>query len=78
MVTFDRFRRKGNSRQSVDIQIVDFRTDDFNQVFIAFELDVAGIADLVYFGDRVTVVRSDHLCAVVPVSLVTIVFFRVM
>ena len=78
MVTFDCFRRKGNSCQSVDIQIVDFRTDDFNQVFIAFEFDVAGIADLVYFGDRVTVVRSDHLCTVVPVSLVTIVFFRVM
>ena len=78
VMTFDRFRRKGNSCQSVDVQVVDFRTNDFDQLFISFEFDIAGVADLIYFSNRVTVVRSDHLCTVVPIGFVAVIFFRVM
>ena len=36
-----------------------------------------GIADLVDYGNRVLVVRSEHLGAIVPIRLVPVIFFRV-
>ena len=41
---------------------------------IALELDFTDTADAVYIFDYVYIVRSDKLCTVAPVSLVTVVF----
>jgi len=56
---------------------IDFLADDFDQFLVAFELDFAGITDFVDFGNRILVMRSDHLGAIVPIRLVPVIFFRV-
>ena len=77
VVASDSLRREGNLRQVCYILLVDFFADGFNESRVAFELDVGGAAYFVYFGDCVLVVRGNHLCAVAPVSLVSVVFLRV-
>ena len=60
----------------VQIYLVYIFTDNLNQIFVAFELNVLN-GYLVYFIDNGCVVRSKYLCTVIPISLVAVVFFRV-
>ncbi len=57
--------------------LVHLIADDGDKLGIALELDFTDTADAVYIFDYVYIVRSDKLCAVAPVSLVTVVFLGV-
>ena len=78
VVTFDSFLRKRQRCQILDELAVYFFPDCFNQRRITFELDVGSRTDFVYFRNRVFVVRSNHLCSIIPVGFVSIVFFWIM
>ena len=59
-----------------EIYLVDVFSDNLYQLLVALELDV-GYLNLVYFVDDANIVWCQHLCAVRPVSLVSVVFARI-
>ena len=59
-----------------EIDVINLFADDFNQFGLALETDI-GHAHLVHLVDDTLVVGREHLCAVVPIGLVTVVFLRV-
>ena len=75
-LTLDYFRVDRKGMNLVQIYLVYIFTDNLNQIFVAFELDILN-GYLVYFIDNGCVVRSKYLCTVIPISLVAVVFFRV-
>ena len=66
-------------RQALDflkIHLVYFLTNNFDEFFLALELHVFHL-HLVHLVDNARVVRSQHLGTVFPISLVAVVFTRV-
>ena len=57
----------------VQINLIHFLADNLNQVLVAVELDV-GHRHLVHLFDNGSIVRSEHLRTVIPISLVAVVF----
>ena len=76
LLTLDDFWVDGNAMNHVEINLVDFFTNDGYELVVAIELDVL-VVHLVYFVDDAFVVRSQHLCTIIPVSLVAVVLTRV-
>ena len=72
-LTLDYFRVDRKGMNLVQIYLVYIFTDNLNQIFVAFELDILN-GYLVYFIDNGCVVRSKYLCTVIPISLVAVVF----
>ena len=58
------------------IVVVHFATYNLDKVLVRLELHVLN-SHLVHFLDNACIVRSQHLCAVAPVSLISVVFLRV-
>ena len=58
---------------SLQVVPVHLTTDDLNQVVVRLELHVLDL-HLVHLLDDTYIVRSQHLCAVFPISLVAIIF----
>ena len=77
LLTLDYFRVDRNTENLIQVYAVDVFTDDLNQFRITFELDVSSRSNLVYFSDDTLIVWSQYLCTIIPVSLVTVVFLRV-
>ena len=75
-LTFDNFRIDRDSVNTTQVFIVYFLTDNLNQVFVAFEFNLVN-RNFIYFVNDTLIVRSKNLSAIIPVSLVTVVFFRV-
>ena len=69
-------RINGNAMHLIKINLIDIFTDDLNQVLIALELDVLHLY-LVHLIDNGCVMRSQHLCTVFPIGLVTVVLARI-
>ena len=60
----------------VQINLIYISTNDLNQVFVTFKFDV-GNSHLIYFVDDSGIVRSKYLSAIIPISLVTVIFSRI-
>ena len=76
-VTGDSCRINRNSFHHIQINLIDVFTDNLNQILVAIELDV-GHSHLVHLINDTFIVRSQYLCTIIPISLVTIVFSRIM
>ena len=76
VLSLDYLRVDGQCVNLVKIDLVDFRTDNLNQVLVATKLDIFNL-HFVYLVDDAGIVWSQHLCAVFPVCLISIVFFRI-
>ena len=61
---------------SLQVVPVHLTTDDFNEFLVAFELHVVD-GYLVHFINDALIVRSQHLCAIIPISLVAVILLRV-
>jgi len=57
----------------VQINLIHFLANNLNQVLVAVELDVVH-SHLVHLFDNGSIVRSEHLRTVIPISLVAVVF----
>src|SRR5690606_10007331 len=69
---------KGSIRHTgIDEGIVDFLTDDMQQLVVSVEMDFAGLY-LSYFLNDLPVLRRHDLTTVIPVNFVTVVFGRIM
>ena len=73
----DRFRIDRNSLHHIQIYLIDIFSDDLNQIRVTLELDIGSRSNLIHFIDNALIVRSQYLRTVVPISLITVVFFRV-
>ena len=52
--------------------------EDPTELIESFYKDLEfGTGGLVLAGDRVLIVRGDNLCAVIPITLLAVVFFRI-
>ena len=78
MMPRNRVGRQRNSLQVRDVLLIDLLTDQFDQFLLSFEPDIGRVADFIDFGNRVFVVRSNHLRSIVPICLVTVIFLRIM
>ena len=76
MLTFDHFWINADGLDCVEISLIDVLSDDLKQLFVTFKLNVFYL-HLVHFIDDSHVVWGQHLCAVFPISLVSIVLFWV-
>ena len=76
LLTGDASRVDGEFLHFGEINIIDFLTDNLDKSGIAFKLDVSH-THFVHFVDDTLVVRSQHLRTIVPISLVSVVFLRV-
>ena len=76
-LTFDDFGVNGDALDLLQVDVVDILADDGDEVLVAFKLDVSCRSHLVHFVDDTLVMRSKHLCAIVPISLVAVVLFRI-
>ena len=61
---------------SLQVVPVHLTTDDLNEFLVAFELHIVD-GNLVHLIDDALVVRSQHLCAIVPISLVAVILLWV-
>ena len=61
---------------SLDIVPVHLTADGDDEVFVTLELDVLNL-NLVHLVDDALIMRSQHLCSIVPVGLIAIVFARI-
>ena len=77
VLTTDNVGGERDGGQITDVALIHLCADDFDERLVAMEVDVGGVADLVHLGDGVLVVRCDHLCAVVPIGLVAVVFLGI-
>ena len=76
VLSFDYFRVDTNRLDILKINLIHLFSDDFDKVFVALELHIFNLNE-VHLVDDTFIVWSQHLCAVVPISLVAIVFARV-
>ena len=76
-LTLNHFRINGKGMDFIQIHLVYVLTDNLNQIFVAFELDVLN-SHFVYLINNGCIVRGKHLRTIIPIGLVTVVFFRVM
>ena len=77
LMTLDRLGRERDALKVVDILAVDLLTDDLDQCLVTIEFDIFRAMYLIDLGDGILIVWGDHLRAVVPISLVTVIFFRI-
>ena len=75
-LTLDHFRIDRNRMNHIQIDLIHISTDNLNQIFVAFKLNV-GNCHLIYFIDNSGIVRSKYLCTIIPISLITVVFSRI-
>ncbi len=61
---------------SLQVIPVHLTTDNLDQVFVALELHIVD-SHLVHLVDDTHIMRSQHLCAVLPVCLVSIILLRI-
>ena len=66
-----------NGMYLIPINLIDFGTNNLNQVRIAFKFDILHLY-LANFVNDSFVMWSQHLCTIFPISLVAIVFTRIM
>ena len=76
VVTLDGVRRQGNGLDLADKGVVDFFSDDLDEVLVAFKPDILCL-DQIDFVDDIGVVGRNDLGAIVPVCLVSVVFFGI-
>ena len=76
-LTLNHFRINGKGMDFIQIHLIYVLTDNLNQIFVAFELDVLN-SHFVYLINNGCIVRGKHLRTIIPIGLVTVVFFRVM
>ena len=76
-LTLNHFRINGEGMDFIQIHLVYVLTDNLNQIFVTFELDVLN-SHFVYLINNGCIVRGKHLRTIIPIGLVTVVFFRVM
>ncbi|EJW96586.1 hypothetical protein EVA_15306 [gut metagenome] len=77
LLALDTSRVNAQSMYFFEVNLVDFFTDSFDESRISFKFDV-GNRHLVDFIDNALIVWCKHLSTIVPISLITIVFLRVM
>ena len=75
-VALNSFRRQRKCFDGFDKGFVNFLADNFNQFRTTFKLNVIHL-DIHNFIDYICVVWSNHLSTIVPVSFVTVIFFRI-
>ena len=61
----------------IQINLIYISTNDLNQLFVTFKLDIIN-SHLIYFVNDSGIVRSKYLCTIIPISLITIIFSRIM
>ena len=78
VMALDDFRVQREALDGGQEGFIDVSSDVLYQFGIAFELDVAYIGDFVDVVDDVDIMWGKYLCAIGPVSLVSVVFFGIM
>ena len=76
LLALDAGRVNGDRVYLVEVNLVNFFADDRDQVFVAFKLDVFHLHLVNFFNDAF-VVWSKHLCTIIPVCLISVVFLRI-
>ena len=77
LVALNGFGRKDQRFDFFQKHTVNFFTDYLNQFIVSFKFDVVHVFNVHHFGDYIFIVRGYHLCAIVPVGFVAVVFFRI-
>ena len=78
VMTFDGFGAKRERFDFLEVDAVDVFADDLDFRLVAIEFDFAYAFNFVDIFDCVNVVRSNHLCAVVPIGFIAVIFFGIM
>ena len=76
-LSFDNFGVDRERANLFEINLVYLFTDGLDKFFVSVELNIFDF-HFVYFVDDSSVVRCQDLCAVFPISLVSVVFFGIM
>ena len=71
------FRIDGNSMNLTQVFIINFLTDNLNQFLIAFEFNIRCRSNLVHFLNNTFIMRGKNLSSIVPICLITVIFFRI-
>ena len=75
-MAFDYIGAERESLYLFKINLVDISADNLDFRLVAVKLDVLAF-DIVYVVDDVDIVGGDNLSAVFPVSLIAVVYFRI-
>ena len=76
-VTGDSCRINRNSFHHVQINLIDVFTNNLNQLRISLEFNIGSRSNCIHFVDDTFIVWSQYLCTIVPICLVTVIFFRI-
>ena len=76
-VALDGLRREDKCFDSFQINPVNFLSDYLNQLLVTFKFDVVHVFNVHHFADYIFIVRGYHLCTIVPVGFVAVVFLRI-
>ena len=76
-LTADDIRVNGNALHFLQINIIYILADGDNQVFVSFKLNVSGRCNFVHLVDNAFIMRRQHLRAIIPISLVAVIFLRI-
>ena len=77
LVLFDRFGRKRQGVDCIQIDLIECFVQNGDVAFVAAGEHLVGRGDFLHLGDDVLVVRGYHLSSVIPVGLVSVVLFGV-
>ena len=76
-LSFDNFWVNTNGLYHIEIHLIYLFADNLYQWFITIKLYIRHLY-LLYLVDNTLVVRSQNLCSVFPIGLITVIFFGVM
>ena len=71
----------GIERQGFDtsnIFFVDFFSDHLDQSRISIEIDIGNRTYFIDLGNRIFIVGGNHLCPIVPICFISVIFFGIM
>ena len=77
LLTLDHFRINRDGMYLTQVFVIHLLTDNLNQILVSFKLDILGRSNFIHFVNDTLVMRSQYLCAIIPISLVAVVFLRV-
>ena len=76
-VTGDSCRINRNGFHHVQINLINVFTDNLNQIRISLEFNISSRSNGIHFINDTLIMRSQHLCTIIPICLITVVFFRI-